>query len=460
MKTKINYIFLLLFLLVSMYLGKFIAAEPLGFPLYFLVGLFVVIVSLIDIRVALGFLIMSMLLSPEITLAPFNPQRSVVVRFDDLILILIFFVWITKTAINKKLPLIRTTPINKYIYFYVGACFLFTIKGIFMGDVQFKSAIFYLLKYTEYFIIFWMTYNIIEKKKDIKILMTFATVTAIAVIIYGYTRIYTRVTAPFDTEPGSIGGYFILVLAVSLGTFLYHPSKAIKYLSLFIFLAVMPLFIKTQSRASYLAFFPMYFAMIYFTEKYKKTLIIIGLSLILFLLLIFNTDIGMRDEGLRRTPLTFVNNLMGIFKKRVKYTFSGTYGRYKLESSSAARIKSWKHRLFKLWPQKPITGWGITGIKFIDSQYIRTLVELGVIGMAVFMLMLYKIYTELKSVFRQIKFDWGKGIVIGLMSAYIGFLLHAVPTNTFIIVRIMEPFWLLLAVAMALPKLEEQNKIG
>lgn len=49
-------------------------------------------------------------------------------------------------------------------------------------------------------------------------------------------------------------------------------------------------------------------------------------------------------------------------------------------------------------------------------------------------------------------------ITMFIMAAYTGLLIHAMTSNAFIIVRIMEPFWFLLAVIMAFPKLEASSK--
>ncbi|MFH1416316.1 MAG: O-antigen ligase family protein [Elusimicrobiota bacterium] len=436
MIAKKEIIFTILAVLVAVLFAKMISIRPTGMPIYAIAGILVVLITIIDTRIAIGLLVMSMLLSPEITLAQV-PHRSVVVRFDDLMLALIFFVWLIKTAIDKKLPLIKRTPINKYIYYYLAACFLFTVKGIIFGDVRLNQAFFYLLKYTEYFILFWMVYNIIKTKNDIKLLMTFAVITAIVVMIYGYTKIGTVVAAPFDDEPGSFGGYLTLVVAVALGIFVYHRALYLKICSFSIFLFSIPLFIRAQSRASYISFAVMYISFIFLTGKFRKTLVLIGALTVMIV------------------PTVFSGSIYKTLKERVGYTFSGNYGRFNIEPSGAARLISWKNSLINRWIKKPVTGWGITGVGFIDSQYVRTLIELGVLGAAAFLLMLYKIFTESRKILKQTDVDWEKGIITGFMAGFIALLFHALTTNTFIIVRIMEPFWFLCAVVFALPKIHE-----
>ena len=48
-----------------------------------------------------------------------------------------------------------------------------------------------------------------------------------------------------------------------------------------------------------------------------------------------------------------------------------------------------------------------------------------------------------------------KGITLGFLAGFIGLLVHALAANTFIIVRIMEPFWFLTAMIVMIPELEK-----
>jgi hypothetical protein len=50
-----------------------------------------------------------------------------------------------------------------------------------------------------------------------------------------------------------------------------------------------------------------------------------------------------------------------------------------------------------------------------------------------------------------------RGLVIGFMAGTVGLLFHAIGSNTFIIIRIMEPFWFFAGVALALPTLRETS---
>ena len=47
---------------------------------------------------------------------------------------------------------------------------------------------------------------------------------------------------------------------------------------------------------------------------------------------------------------------------------------------------------------------------------------------------------------------------MGFLVGFIAMTFHAITANTFIIVRIMEPFWLLAGIVMVTPELEAEDE--
>jgi hypothetical protein len=50
-----------------------------------------------------------------------------------------------------------------------------------------------------------------------------------------------------------------------------------------------------------------------------------------------------------------------------------------------------------------------------------------------------------------------KGLAGGFLAGFVGLLFHAIGANTFIIVRIMEPFWFIAAMVIMLPEIEKNE---
>jgi len=423
-----NFLLFLIFFIFSIFIGKFISVSPAKIPLFIIISISIVVLTLIDINVAIYVLIFSMLLSPEIKVAEV-PGRAVVIRFDDLLLILIFFTWFFRTAFFKELGLIKKTPLNRYIIYFLAVAYLSSLRGNIIGTVRFKKAIFYLLKFTEYVFVYFLIVNVLKKEKQVKIFYTLFWVTAVIIMIYSYGILLKgeRVVAPFDEEPGSISGYFLLLFGQSLALSFLHPKKWLRVFGMVVFLLLLPLLLKTQSRAGYISFPFVIFGFWKFYPKRRTLMLILSLFFLILGMTIIPGKI--KQEA----------------KERWLYTFHGSYefAGMTFEPSAAARIESWKNRTKKFFLKYPFLGVGVTGAGFIDSQYFRYLNEMGLIGFIIFLLLLKNIYKYLKILLnekREMRY-----LTLGLFCSFLGLIVHSLTSNTFIIVRIMEPFWFLLA---------------
>ena len=91
--------------------------------------------------------------------------------------------------------------------------------------------------------------------------------------------------------------------------------------------------------------------------------------------------------------------------------------------------------------------------ELMDVQYARTLVETGIVGLAVFLWLAWSALKAGLGSFRTLRDPDERGLALGFVAGTIGLLVHAAGANTFIIVRIMEPFWFFAAVVVSLPGL-------
>jgi O-antigen ligase len=107
------------------------------------------------------------------------------------------------------------------------------------------------------------------------------------------------------------------------------------------------------------------------------------------------------------------------------------------------------------WAASPIVGRGVTGFRFIDAQYPRLLVESGLLGFAAFSWLVGALLVAVARVYRDADAPMVRGLAGGFLAAIVGILAHGIGANSFIIIRIMEPFWLLAALVLALPRLPE-----
>ena len=383
-----------------------------------------------------------MLLSPEIPIAQV-PERAVVIRIDDILLIFMFFTWLAKMAINKQLGLLRKTPINRPLAAYIFVYILSTLWGIIQGRVSPLQSFFYILKYTEYFIIFFIFANNIRKIKQVKIFSFILLLTCVFVCIYALStrQQFGRLTAPFEGkgEPNTLAGYLVIISAITIGQLIYSKSGAYRLFLLGLISLIIPTFIFTTSRGGYIGFIGMYLTIILFSKRGKMVLVSILAILILFI--IFTPQI---------IPHVMTERVTGTFLGS-EYTVLG--GKIKLDASAGWRIMVWGW-IFETWQKHPLLGWGVSGLGLVDQQYALILGELGLVGMLVFIWLIVTIFMNALKIKNTLQREEYRGLVIGFMAGLIGLLIHSFAANIFIIVRIMEPFWFLTALVMVLPEVE------
>jgi len=430
-------------IIIAIFLGKTITGYSYKVAIALALSSLIFFVTLLNTDAGLTVLIFSMLLSPEIIIGQI-PGRDIIIRFDDFLLIVITLAWLAKAAMNKGLALFIKTPLNKAIGFYILVCLVSTLRGIALGFVIPEKGLFYILRYVEYFLLYILVANHIHSRKQIKFFLTVFFITCAIVSVYGIIQIPQgiRVSAPFEGEvgePNTFGGYLLFIFCLALGIFLKNVPHRTKLLLLSLLALIFFPFLYTLSRASYVAII---FSFLVFVIMSKRKLVLITTMTAIALLIIV-----IRPEAIvSRVEYTFQErqtNLAKIFD---------TY----LDPSASARIFGWKDS-FEAWKEKPILGRGITGHGFIDGEYMRTIPELGAIGLLAFLWLLWSIFKHSFSVYKKMDDELYKGLTLGYIAGFIGLAIHALTANTFIILRIMEPFWFITAIIMMLPTLKEES---
>ena len=127
-----------------------------------------------------------------------------------------------------------------------------------------------------------------------------------------------------------------------------------------------------------------------------------------------------------------------------------------LDPSTSVRLRSWGHA-FEAFKQLPLLGHGVTGFGFIDAQYFRILTEGGLLGLLSFGALMCLLMRHTWRAGVRLSTPLWRGMAGGFFAALVGLLVHAIGANTFIIVRIMEPFWLFAGLVMVAPLIEDSE---
>jgi O-antigen ligase len=433
-------------LAVAVALGLTLTTPSVG--LQAVLGLLIVLVAFTSVPASLYLLIVSMLLSPEIAVGRVEGRgvggRELSLRMDDILLIVIGLSWFVKNILYRDLALFRETPLNRPIAVYMIVCVVATLIGSLTGRVRPLSGFFFVLKYFEYFFVYFMVVNHVRSQRQVVNLVVALLAVGLVISLYAIYQIPSgqRATAPFEGdsgEPNTLGGYLVFLLAIMTGLVLHIKTGPIRIILValggFAVLALMA----TLSRSSYLAGAVLLLAV--GVTQWRRPRVLTLVLLIVALIPIFAPD-----------------NV----KQRVNETFFGRQyggevkvGSVTLDLSTSERLKSWGYVL-KEWVHDPILGRGVTGYAWADAQYVKIIGETGLAGLVAFGIVIYRLWRCARESFLSQTDPFAKGLAHGFLLGLAAMLAHGIGANTFIIIRIMEPFWLCAGLVVLLPILSAE----
>lgn len=405
---------------------------------------------------ALHGLLLSMLLSPEIGLdsQALAESRALTVRGDDILLAMMALSWLARTAVNKELGLIAKTRLNRPILAYLLTGLLATLLGYVSGTVATPAGFLYVLKYAEYFVVYYLVANNVADGRQAWRLVTTAFLTAAVISVVGLAQLPGggRVSAPFEGEegePNTFGGYLLLMMALAAGLAI-EGGRGIRLAGLGLLTVMLPPFLFTLSRSSYLGVVPVLGVLAVGT---RRRLLLAGLLVVVVLALLAGPELAAW-----LVPSTVVDRIAGTFRPEYGQV-TVRLGDVAFDPSTSERLVA-AHQALGGWLERPLFGWGITGFAFVDGQYARTLVETGLLGMLSFLWLVIALMRSTLHAVRSVEDSKARGLGLGFLAGTAGLLTQAIGVNTFIIIRIMEPFWFFAAVVQILPTLETAERDG
>ncbi|MCK5590933.1 MAG: O-antigen ligase family protein [Candidatus Pacebacteria bacterium] len=447
---QLNFAIIIILLFVAIFIA-FLLLRPTSvssfIPYLIVIAPVIFLIALFNTDIALILLIFSMLLSPEIVMGGVR-SRAVVVRFDDIFIFVTFFGWMAKMAINKELGFAKVTPINKSIVIYVFIYIIATLIGILAGSIRPLTSIFYMVKYFEYFLLYIMVVNCLKDRKQIRFFVYSILLVGLIISMYAFFMHFSgaaRVTAPFEGtsgEPNTLGGYLLLMMMIAIGVFLNVSSIKLRGILALGICVAFPAFLFTLSRGSWFSFIPAYIFLLFLSRKGKFLLLSVSLFLVLQFSIIF--------------PIYVYNRIEYTFATQTTRNFFGR--EITMDESSAARWDVWKNSISH-WSRSPIIGHGASSAgSVVDNQYMRVLIEVGIIGLIAFLLLLFAVFKASLKTLRVMRDEpFEHGLTVGFIAGFVGLLVHSLGAATFILIRIMEPFWFLAAIVICLPKLRQER---
>lgn len=412
------------------------------------------IITLLRVEWGIYLLTIAMMLAPEINAGAIGvaSQRTLSLRYDDILIIVIFLGVLLKSAFEGRARLWIANPINPGIFLYYGVCLFSTMIALRTNLPAWDSrtAFFVMLKMLEFYMVFWMVGNALDRRDQIRNQLIVFFLVMMVVAAYGAASVgvANRVSSPFDvggTEPNTLGGYLALCMLIALAVAIRSPYLRVRIMLFTVIATAIIPFLYTLSRASYLALLAGTLAIGIMSRRFW----IVGTVAVVLLA----SGSLMPKEVRQRVNYTFQES------GGVSVLVAGRDVGLTVDKSTYERIYVWQKVRYNL-RQWPWLGGGVEWDRVLDSQYARVIIETGLFGLVTFLFLQWRVIRTMWEAYRWSE-DWLiQGLGLGMTASAIALIVHSFGTISFLIVRIMEPFWLLAALVVIGRAIAIQNHLA
>lgn len=367
-------------------------------------------------------LLISIIFFPKINIISFE-NITAGIRIDDILILFSFLIYLLFGNKKNNIYLSNYKKIKKIFLLYFIFILFSSILGYFNGTVSLFTSILYVIRKFEYFILFYIGFDYFKDDKKMLILFNIIVLFNFVVIIlqmYGvvgaissgksYARILTRYYSIFN------GPYEMSAFLLALVPF--YTLKLIKndnpIISMFNLIIIMFCIIVSGSRSS-IVLYGLIIVLILLREE--KNLKIKSLLIFSFVFLA-SCSLFIVDDLFTNSRFNTLN--IGELKNSINYSWQNKnieniYDNLDLstydygDASFNIRIMKWCN-LLDGFLDHPLFGLGMSIVKNAsDGAFIRCLVESGIIGFIIWMILLFNIINiKLGNKFRQkyIKYSW------------------------------------------------------
>ena len=396
-----------------------LSLEELLLPLTAL-GLPIYLVVLVDPILGLAILIASIGLSPAFSLAGIRDLRA-----EDFLLPGLLLGWLMRAGKERNPMLSGPLWTPAVITFFLMT--IATFAGKRGGGVSPMMPYLIMGKYAEYLVIYLVVLNTCRSPGEVRALAMFSILVALAASLMSLSGSASvvvdasgnRLLGPTGETANIYGAYLGLHLLLALGIFLHttSPGARLAWGTIVAVLGFAILF--TYSRATYVAVAG---AMVLFgVLKYRRLLIILAL---LAAVIPFLAPAAILDR---------IQTVGGV-------ALGATPG------SWTARLEAWDWAIGRMSPADWVFGRGIGSVAFgdVDSEYVLVFSNLGIVGIALFAWVLFRIGRLANRTYEALEHDtFPKGYLAGFLMAFALMMIHAVAATTFSAIRTEEAFMVL-----------------
>jgi len=430
-------------------------------PVILLIGIVIACFSFFFPRFGLFVMLFFMLISTDMQMDQSTQGRGATIRIEDIVLILVSGGWLLNRAKSRSLTMFRHVPVNKPVLMMAFVIVIASIVGYLQGTLPFKRGLLFTLKRLEYFWLFFMTLNIMERDREVKNVTLLLVVLTIAVSIVGAVQFFifplsgltgggATATAGFH-RANTLADFYLIVGGVFLGLFIYTVNFRKMCGYLFVLVLCTGAIIMTKSRGAYVSIPPLLITII-FVSKNKKVFLSVLIAVILIIFYVTGMAIlGSGQGALSQGGVQLTDKHTGDVGNQFESLHDIATQGPQADSSFYARYSSWINGMDNIF-EYPLLGHGVGSIplSYFDCQHVREMYETGIIGYVLFLYMNLIIFVTVFNLFYMTDDPFTKGITCGFLGGHVGMLVHGWSIANFYTIMNMEVFWFIIAMIMVL----------
>ena len=431
------------------------------FPIMLVFAVLVILASFFYPRFGLIIMMFFMLISTDMQLDNSTQSRAPSIRFEDIILLIVSFGWLLNRAKHRTLSLFKHVPVNKSILAMALIIIVSTIVGYISGTTPLKRGLLFSLKRLEYFWLYFMTLNIMESNKEVKIAVKILIGLTAFISIVGAVQFFlfpmsgltgggATATSGFG-RANTLADFYLIAGGVFVGLLIYSKRRNTTLLYLAVCVLCTAALIMTKSRGAYVSIPPLIFV-IFIVTRNRRLIYGVFICIILFVIYSLFTSVisNARSTEYENAQILVQKHTGDIENQFESIRDIATKG-VEADSSFYARYSSWVNNIDKIL-QRPVLGHGVGSVplSYFDCHHVREVYETGFLGYIVFLWMNLTIFLTVLRLFIVSEDSFVKGMSAGFMGGHAAMLVHGWSIANFYTIMNMEVFWFLVALLMIL----------
>jgi len=385
-------------------------------------------------------------LSPSFSAGNLPKGKIIEIRVEDFLILILGFIWLASLLVSRKKK-VKKPPLFFPILVWLSFGFLATLTNLIFGNLEIWRGFFYFLKEIEFFFFYFYFFYHIKSINSAKLLIKVWIF--LGVLNVGYV-LYQIVTGFLTGEYGTgaicewgvfpTGAFFLILFIFLLNIFLYYflnldISRFKKgFLGIVAISPIIGVF-GSCSKTDFLAvLFALFLTIIFFFLRNKSFKSILTIFLILIFIVGIFIFIVKTVPRAHRLPNVFIfKKLLGNFERERVGTINDVF----------------ENALSQKTPLSGVFGLGKGYVREAHNQYVRNLIETGIIGTIAFLVLIFVIVKKSIYGFLKSKNRLSIGLSAGLLVATLAMLFCSFATEPFIVVKVSEVYWVFTAITMA-----------